>query len=86
MKKIFFACSIKQIILFTISFLLLSSFITLSIFKREFYFIMLCFVPILWIIFIFHETSLCVLKDEVLYVKADDTSLMEEHQAQKKLP
>ena len=73
MKKVYFACSLNQLILLIASFIFLIFILVLSILAIDFFPIIIVFsiAPICWLIMIFFSTSLCILKKDKLYVKRD---------------
>ena len=73
MKKVYFACSLNQLILLIASFIFLIFILILSILAIDFFPIIIVFsiAPICWLIMIFFSTSLCILKKDKLYVKRD---------------
>lgn len=73
MKKVYFACSLNQLILLIVSFLFFMFLLISSILAIDYFPIIIVFsiVPICWLIMIFFSTSLCILKKDKLYVKRD---------------
>ena len=73
MKKVYFACSLNQLILLIASFIFLIFILVLSILAIDYFPIIIVFsvAPICWLIMIFFSTSLCILKKDKLYVKRD---------------
>lgn len=71
MKKVYFACSLNQLVLLIASFLFLIFILILSILAIDFFPIIIVFsiALICWLIMIFFSTSLCILKKDKLYVK-----------------